>query len=557
MLILQGTAASPGIAIGPVRMFASEQKETIRKEAGQRTPERELARMHAAQKKAEREIQEIYERACTQVGESDSVIFQIHILMLQDEGFQQMIHRSIVEDHASAEYAVWSAGRKLYQTFSSMEDEYMRARSEDMLDISRRLLLCLNEEETLDTPVDYLTTPAVLCLKQAIPSQIIQTGHSQVLALVTQYGSSTSHSAILARGMDRPAVVGLGAAFHSLPRGGGNVIVDGSAGQVLVDPTPEVLEDYTRRMSLEISRRADLAAYKGMQTVSRDGVRVHLLANINYADEMQMALENDAESIGLMRSEYMYAPDHMPTEEEQFQQYKRVLQAMLSRSPKGFVVVRTMDLDSNTEYAYLKQEREPNPALGCRSVRLCLRYRELFRSQMRALLRTSVYGTLGILIPLINDAETFRQIRSWIDDLCRELAEEGHPVSTKNLRVGVMIETPAAALQARELARAADFFNIGTNDLTQFTLAVDRENSRLEALYNPGHPAVKRLIAYTARCARQAGIDVMVSGEAASDYSMLRFFLGAGIEYISVAPSYILELRREIRRLTVRSQNGE
>lgn len=555
LLVLQGTAASPGIAIGPVCVLSSEQVK-VHPRHGQRSSEGELARLHIAQQQAEKEIQAIYEHACTQVGEDESIIFRIHILMMQDEGFQEMIRKSIVEDHSSAEYAVWSATRKLYQTFSDMDDEYMRARKEDILDIGRRLLLCLNnldERKILDAPVNYLTTPAVLCLAQAVPSQIIQTNHSQVLALVTQYGSITSHSALLARGMGKPAVVGLGAAFESLPARDGDVIVDGDAGQVIVNPTPAVLKEYTHRMSLQRSHRADLVAYKGLEAVSRDGVRVHLLANVNYEGDIQMALENDAEGIGLVRSEYMYATDRLPTEEEHLQQYKEMLAAF--GKGDAFVVVRTVDLDSNAKRAYLKQENEVNPAMGCRSVRLCMRYRGLFRTQIRALLRASAYGRLGVLVPLINDAETFRQIRTWIGTLREELEQEGKPVG--KLYIGAIIETPAAALQAHELARIADFFNIGTNDLTQFTLAVDRENHQMQALFNPAHPAVKRLIAYAVRCAKQAGIPVMVSGEAAADYSMLRFFLRLGVEYLSMAPAYILEMRKEIRRLTVHGTNGE
>lgn len=548
---LQGTPASPGIAIGPVRVLSSQQRSKPLP-AGERVPAQELARLRAAQKQAEKEIQEIYERACTEVGEGDSVIFQIHILMLQDEGFQQMIRKSIVEDHASAEYAVWSAGRKLYQMFSNMEDEYMRARSEDMLDISRRLLMCLNRQTpSLDFQGNYLMTPAVLCLTQAVPSQIIRTNHSQVLALVTQYGSSTSHSAILARGMGKPAVVGLGEHFKDLPRGEGQVIVDGTKGVVIVNPTPETLEKYTRIMSAESSRRADLAAFKGMKTMSADGVRIHLLANINSMAEIQMALENDAEGAGLVRSEFLYSPDHCPTEEEQYQQYSQMLAQMGGRR----VIVRTLDLDSSTSYSYLGQEHETNPAMGLRSVRLCLRHRDLFRTQIRAMLRASVYGRLGILVPFVNDGEMFRQIRMWIQSLAEELKREGKEIS-EAVSIGVMIETPAAALQAHELAREADFFNIGTNDLTQFTLAVDRENRQLKSLYNPSHPAVKRLIAYAARAAHEAGIPVCVSGEAASDYSMLRFFLRAGIQYLSAPPPYILELRREIGRLKVRGKGN-
>lgn len=533
-----GIGASSGIAVGRLKLFA-EEEANFEKTAAE-DAESELARFSAAREAAAQQLQELYLSSLKKVGEKDSMIFQIHAMMVQDEDFADAVRRRILAGRVCAEYAVQEAGREFSGQFAQMEDEYLRSRAADVLDISRRLIRALRQGE----PKAPETTdgPRIVGAADLTPSETVQMDKSAVLAFVTRGGSRTSHSAILARTMGIPAVVGIGEGFAEL-KDGDLLIVDGSAGIILREPDEATLALYRKKQQQESGDRDQLKALAGSAAVSKGGTRVKIYANIGHPEDTGPALENGAEGIGLFRSEFLYMEsDSLPGEDTQFAAYRSVLESMGERP----VIIRTFDIGADKQVPYLNLPKEANPALGYRAIRICLDRKDLFRTQLRALLRASAYGKLSILLPMIISPDEVTAVKHILEQTKKELRAEGTALADP-IPLGVMIETPAAALLSGELAKRADFFSIGTNDLTQYTLAADRTNGAVSALYDQRHPAVLKLMELTMKNAKQAGIPVGVCGESAADPGLTEFYLRNAADELSVAAASIPGLKDAVR----------
>lgn len=499
----------------------------------------ELARFEMAQKEAINEINQIYLESLKQIGEKDSMIFQIHIMMLQDEDFSDAIREEIEREKVSAEYAVWKTGQEFSEQFAQMDSEYMQNRKTDVIDIARRLVKCLTAKGEA-VPLDW-KEPFILAAEDLTPSETMQMNQSNVLAILTREGSRTSHASILARTMGIPAVTGLSELFSGV-EDGTLAAVDGTSGDVILDPDESVREEFKEKDREYRESRLQLKQLKNSRAVTKDGRAVEVNANIGHPDDVGLALENGADGIGLFRSEFLYLErSSLPTEEEQFQAYRSVLEKMGEKP----VIIRTFDIGADKQVPYLNLPKEANPALGYRAIRICLEQKDLFRTQLRALLRASAFGNLKIMFPMIISADEVRAARGMLEEAKAELTAEGIAFA-QGLKTGIMIETPAAAVLSGELAKECDFFSIGTNDLTQYTLAVDRMNGAAAKLYDQRHPAVLRMIQMTAESAHQAGIPVGICGESASDLFITEFYLSIGIDELSVAPSSVLELKKAI-----------
>ena len=541
MVRIHGIGASDGIAVGRLALLNYGAERVERKTAAD--PDGELERLMAARKAAVGELNEIYLKSLRRVGEKDSMIFRIHVMMLEDEDFSEAIRNRILGDRVNAEYAVWSAGREFSERFARMDDEYMRNRAADVLDISSRLIRHLgNKEAAAGVP----ESPCVIGADELMPSETVRFDKSDVLAFVTRGGSRASHAAILARTLGIPSVAGLGDAFGAL-RDGMLLIVDGTAGDVLAEPDGATLEEYRARQEEFRARRESLRGLIGADAVTKGGVRVAVNANIGHPGEAELALENGADGIGLFRSEFLYMESaSLPSEEAQFQAYRQVLEKMQEKR----VIIRTLDIGADKQVPYLNLPREANPALGYRAIRISLDRRELFRTQLRALLRASAFGKLAVMFPMIISPQEVRDAKELVKQVREELKSEGTAVSP-GLSLGVMIEKPAAALLSGELAKEGDFFSIGTNDLTQYTLAVDRMNGAVAGLYDQRHPAVLRLIEMTVENAKKAGIETGICGESAADPGLTEFFLRIGVDELSVAPASVLEVKRAVRETEI------
>ena len=533
---VHGIAVSGGVAVGRLSRMESGGEKVEKKRIGDAAGE--LSRLDAARKETVRQLQEIYRESLKKISAKDSMIFQIHIMMVQDEDFTEAMRSRIRTEKVCAEYAVQEAGREFSERFAKMDDEYMRGRAQDVVDISRRLIRALQHKESADRGP---SGPRVVAADELAPSETVQMDKSEVRAFVTRGGSRTAHAAILARTLGIPAVMGLGSAFDALADGA-EVIVDGSAGLVIADPDEETVTAYRTKQRAEREHQKKLRTLVNAPAVSRAGVRVRVYANIAHPDDADAALANGAEGIGLFRSEFLYmGRDSLPTEEEQFQAYKKVLEKMGERP----VVVRTFDIGADKEVPSLHLPKEANPALGYRAIRICLDRKDLFRTQLRALLRASAFGNLQIMFPMIVSAEEVKAAKEILGDVKAGLAAERIAFAPK-IRTGIMVETPAAAVLSGALAEIADFFSIGTNDLTQYTLAADRTNASVSGLYDPRSPAVLKLIEWTAKSAHQAGIPVGICGESAADPRLTAFYLRNRIDELSVAPSSVLALKEKI-----------
>lgn len=537
---IRGISASKGYAIGTLALCVNIadqiEKKTISDTAA------EVRRIEAARDGAIEDLNEIYIDALKRVGEEDSMIFQIHIMMLQDDDFFDAIKNRILEESVNAEYAVQQAAKQFSEMFSEMDDEYMRGRAADVVDISRRLLRGLNP--LLGNSLEALDHEAIVAAADLMPSETIQMDKSKVLAFVTREGSKSSHSAILARTIGIPAVVGLGAEYTRL-EDGAVAIVDGGAGEILVDPDEQTLREYREKQEEFRRLQEELQQLKGTKAVTKSGRQVAINANIGSPEDVEAVLQNDADGIGLFRSEFLYMNgSELPTEDQQAEAYKKVLEAMDGKQ----VIIRTLDIGADKKVPYLNLPPEENPAMGYRAIRICLDRRELFLTQLRALVRASSSGNLGIMFPMITSVEEVREAKKLIDQAAKELEQEGI-ISNATFEIGIMIETPASVMLSEELAKEVDFFSIGTNDLTQYTLAVDRMNPKIEKMYDPRHPAVLRMIEKTVQSAKAAGIWVGICGESAADTELTEFYVQIGVDELSVAPSSVLELKRKVQQL--------
>lgn len=535
-----GKGVYGAIAIGKISVFRRQDMRVRRVKVD--NPADELQRFSAAKQAALNELHEIHEKALVELGEATAQIFEIHMMMIEDEDYNDSVAEKINSESVNAEYAVAVTADNFAAMLAAMEDSYMQARAADVRDISNRIIACLcgggSTGENGDEGV-------IICADDLAPSETVTLDKDRVLAFVTAYGSSNSHTAILARSMNIPAIIGAGEEFLSAVRDGDIAVADGFGGVFITNPDEETIAAYRKKQADDEEKKALLQKLKGKENVTLDGRRIDIYANIGSAANIGAVLLNDADGIGLFRSEFLYLENtDYPTEEEQFSVYKRVLESMVNKK----VIIRTLDIGADKQADYFGLEKEENPALGLRAIRICLTRPDIFRTQLRALYRASVYGRLGIMFPMITSAAEFEEILSICDEVKKELSAEEIEYSD-SVELGVMIETPAAAIISDRLAQLADFFSVGTNDLTQYTLACDRQNPRLERFCDTHHEAVLRLIEMSAQNAHKHGKWIGICGELAADTTLTEAFLRMGIDELSVSPSFVLKVRDTVRRL--------
>ncbi len=540
MRVYHGKSVCGGIAIGKVSVYGRPEGRVEQEEA--QNQEAEICRYREAAGIALEQLDGLYEKALRQVGEAEASIFEIHRMMLKDSEFQGSIENIIHTLSVNAEYAVARTAENLEQKFQACEDAYMRERAADIKDIARRLLAILQDREEERVQVEE---PVILLADDLAPSQTVQLDTSQVLAFVTARGSLNSHTAILARTMGIPALVGTDIPLDESLDGRPG-IVDGAAGMLYIDPDRETCARMQKALEEEKEKKELLWTLKGKANLTLDGRSIQLHANIGSIKDLDLVLQNDADGIGLFRSEFIYLErTSFPTEEEQFRIYRTVAETMGGKR----AIIRTLDIGADKQCAYFGMEKEENPALGCRAIRICLTRTEIFKTQLRALLRASAYGRLAIMYPMITSVKEVRRIREIVEEVKAELEAQGLPQG--HPEQGIMIETPAAAVISDLLAREVDFFSIGTNDLTQYMLALDRQNQSLDEFRDAHHPAVLRMIELTVENAHRAGIRVGICGELAADPELTGEFLAMGVDELSVAPERILPLRKAIRETDV------
>ena len=535
MNVLHGEGVCAGVAGGKLYVL-HRQKETPKRQISD--PEGEIARFDAARERAIAQLAALEEETQERLGQEQALLFQIHQMMLEDLDYRESVTGIISGQLMNAEYAVDQTAAQFSQIFAQMDDAYMQQRASDVLDVSRRLISVLMGREEAGWAGDE---PVILAADDLVPSETARLDRQRVLAFVTAQGTGSSHTAIFARTMGIPAVVGLGDAL--LPDyDGREVYVDGAAGEVYIDPDPETKAQLISRREALLRLRQHAEQYRGVPATTPEGKRIQLCANIGSPKDLEAVEQGDGDGIGLFRSEFLYlGRDDYPSEEDQYRAYRQVAQAMAGR----MVVVRTLDIGADKQASYFALPQEENPAMGMRAIRICLTRPQIFRTQLRALYRASVHGNLAIMFPMITSLEEVRQVKEICRQVRQELQEAGVPFRAET-PLGIMIETPAAALISDRLAPEVDFFSIGTNDLTQYTLAVDRQNGSIGAFCNPHHEAVLRLIRYTVEQAHQAGIWVGICGELAADPSLTQTFVEMGIDELSMSPGKILETKARI-----------
>ena len=540
MQIYNGKSVFGGIAIGKISVYQKKEQQVKRVKIDD--PEQEMARYEKAKAEGIKQLQGLYDKALREVGEANAAIFEVHQMMMEDDGYNESVENIIRSQGVNAEYAVATTGDNYAQMFSAMDDDYMRERAADVRDISERLLTILNGEETGAVDADE---PKIIVAEDLAPSETVQLDKDKVLSFVTVKGSLNSHTAILARTMAIPALVNTSVSLES-EMDGRLGIVDGADGTFYVDPDEETLAEMKKRQEEDLSRKQLLLTLKGKENVTLDGQKVMLYANIGNIKDLATVIQNDAGGIGLFRSEFIYLEkEDFPTEEEQFQIYRQVAQTMAGKR----VIIRTLDIGADKQCDYFHMEHEENPALGCRAIRICLTRPEIFKTQLRALFRASAFGKIAIMYPMITSVQEVREIKGIVEEVKAELTSQG--VEFGNPEQGIMIETPAAAIISDDLAKEVDFFSIGTNDLSQYTMAIDRQNPQLDLFFDPHHPAVLRMISLVMENAHKAGIWAGICGELGADQSLTKEFLAMGVDELSVSPGSILPLRKIILETNV------
>ena len=538
MECLKGKSVYKGVAFGKISVLKKD--DYVVKRVKIEDTQAELQRVEEAVEASKQQLQKLYEKALKEVGEASAAIFEVHQMMLEDEDYKESIENIISTQQVNAEYAVASTGDNFSQMFASMDDDYMRARAADIKDISNRLVKNLSGQSA---DVMDLDEPVIVVADDLSPSETVQMDKEKILAFVTVHGSANSHTAILARMMNIPALIGVDMDLEALHTGT-EAAVDGFHGEFFVDPSEEVKERIQRKIEEEKEKQELLQQLRGKENVTKGGRHINLYANIGSVADMGYVLENNAGGIGLFRSEFLYiGRNELPDEEEQFQAYKQAVQNMAGKK----VIIRTLDIGADKQADYLNIEKEENPALGYRAIRICLAQPEIFKTQLRALFRASAYGNLSIMYPMITSTEEVAQIQAIVQEVKEELKTDGIPYN--DVEEGIMIETPAAVMISDELAKMVDFFSIGTNDLTQYTLAIDRQNEKLDRFYNPHHKAILKMIQMVVDSAHQEGKWAGICGELGADPELTETFVRMGVDELSVAPSMILKLRKIIREM--------
>lgn len=542
MLTLKGKSVSSGITIGPLALFHRNTISTAVRPIDD--AEAEVSRFQAARAASISQLQSLYEKAVEKIGEEQAAVFEVHQMMLDDDDYVDDIVSQIRDEKLNAEAAVEHTAQNFAAMFRGMDDAYMQARAADVLDISRRVERELCGGEGIDfSAYDQV----IIAADDLAPSETLQLDTDKILGFVTSGGSTNSHTAILARTLGIAAVVSTGTQLHN-DVDGKTAIVDGTTGTVYIDPDEETLERMRKRQDSEIRRRQELESVRGTESITRDGRHIDVYANIGNPDNLPQVLSNDAEGIGLFRSEFLYlGRNTYPTEEEQFEAYKKTAQTMAGKK----VIIRTLDIGADKKVDYFNLAPEENPAMGMRAIRICLTRPELFRTQLRALCRASAFGTIAVMFPMIISTDEVRRAKAILQDVQRELNEQGVKYDS-HMEVGIMIETPAAAVMSDELAKEVDFFSIGSNDLTQYTLAIDRQQTQLDAFFDAHHPAVLRLIGQTIANGHKEGIWVGICGELGADLALTETFLRMGVDELSVSPPAVLPLREKIRSLDLK-----
>ena len=537
MITLSGKSVFGGIAIGKIAFY--KRNEIQIKRSRVEDTEQEVKRFEAAKEKAVSQLQELHDKALDDVGETNAMIFEIHQMMLEDLDYVESIVNIITSQEVNAEYAVATTADNFAAMFAAMDDAYMQGRAADVKDVSERLIQVLSDQNGASMEMNE---PVIIAADDLVPSETVQLDKEKVLSFITMYGSANSHTAILARTMNIPAVIGIGEDLKK-EYDGKEAIVDGMEGVIYIDPDEETLTRMRQKQKEDQEQKALLEQLKGKENVTKSGQKVMVYANIGNLSDVGAVLKNDAGGIGLFRSEFLYLESEtFPTEEEQFKVYKQVAENMAGKR----VIIRTLDIGADKQVDYFGLDKEENPALGYRAIRICLTRQEIFKTQLRALYRASAYGQIAIMFPMIISVDEVKQIKKIIEEVKQELREEGIDFR-ENVEIGVMIETPAAVMVSRDLAKEVDFFSVGTNDLTQYTLAIDRQNQKLEPFYDSHHPAVLAMIRMAAENAHAEGKWIGICGELGADLSLTETFLEMGIDELSVAPGMILPLRKRIR----------
>ena len=537
MITLEGKSVFGGVAIGKIQFY--KRNEITIKRTRVEDVEAEVERFQNAKAKTLELLKGLYEKALEDVGEANAMIFEAHQLMLEDPDYVESIENIIRTQDVNAEYAIGATADNFAAIFEAMDDAYMQGRAADVRDVSERLLQALSSQ---NETVMVMDEPVIIAADDLVPSETVQLDKEKVLSFVTMYGSANSHTAILARTMNIPAVIGLGEALKE-EYDGKVAIVDGVDGKVYIDPDEETMVSMQKKQKKDQEQKELLNQLKGKENVTKSGQKVNVYANIGNLADVGAVLKNDAGGIGLFRSEFLYLEsDTYPTEEQQFAVYKKVAETMAGKK----VIIRTLDIGADKQVDYFKLDKEDNPALGYRAIRICLTRPEIFKTQLRALYRASAYGQISIMFPMIISVAEVKKIKEIVEEVKAELRTEG-AAFREDVELGMMIETPAAVMVSRELAKEVDFFSVGTNDLTQYTLAIDRQNQKLEDFYDSHHPAVLAMIRMAAESAHAEGKWIGICGELGADVTLTETFLKMGIDELSVAPGMVLKVRQKIR----------
>ena len=538
MITISGKSVFGGVSIGKILFYQRNDKVIKREHVDD--VDAEWKRFQDAKDTAVEQLKGLYEKALEDVGEANAMIFEIHQMMLEDLDYLESIENIIRTQEVNAEYAVATTADNFAAMFSAMDDAYMQGRAADVKDVSERVLNILSGA---DTGIKEMNEPCIIAADDLAPSETVQLDKSKVLGFATMYGSSNSHTAILARTMNIPAVIGLGEDLKA-EYNGKDAIIDGFTGTLYIEPDEETMNAMQEKRAKDLEQRVLLEQLKGKENVTKSGQKINVYANIGNVSDLGAVLKNDAGGIGLFRSEFLYLENSdFPTEEQQFAVYKKVAESMAGKK----VIIRTLDIGADKQVDYFGLDKEENPALGYRAIRICLTRPEIFKTQLRALYRAAVFGNISIMFPMIISVNEVRKIKEIIAEVKEELKSEGIPYK-EDVELGIMIETPASVMVSRELAKEVDFFSVGTNDLTQYTLAIDRQNSKLDEFYDPHHPAVLRMIQMAAESAHAEGAWIGICGELGADLELTEEFLKMGLDELSVSPSMVLPLRNRIRQ---------